>query len=148
MHRLICSFAIVLAGIAFSGTALAQSCPGKLVGLKPIKNPSGQKLAELQLYYDANSGKNCARTMHSSATWGQNRHTTVLLQTCKQENFHPRNGCSKPLLYNEDWGNRKYQAGPVSVAGENRCVFVQGGIVMPVAGGQKAYRVEISGHCG
>ena len=148
MHRLICSFAIALAGIAFSSGALAQSCPGTLVGLKPIKNPAGQKLAELQLYYDAASGKNCARTMHSSATWGQSRHTEVLLQTCKRENFHASNGCSKPFAYDQDWGDRKYQAGPVLVAGAKRCVFVQGSIVVPVSGKPKAYRAEISGHCG
>ncbi|MGO1072789.1 hypothetical protein [Lysobacter sp. CA199] len=145
MLRLICSFAIVLAGIAFSGGALAQSCPGKLVELKPIRNSAGQKLAELQLYYDAATGKNCARTMHSGTTWGKSRHTEVLLQTCKRENFDPRNGCSAPRLALSDWGNFKYQAGPVSVNGRNRCVFAQGSIVDGAR--PTAFRVEISGHC-
>ncbi|WP_242108534.1 hypothetical protein [Luteimonas aquatica] len=148
MLRLICSFAMVLAGIALSGSALAQSCPGKLIEVKPIRNASGLKLAELQVYYNAATGKNCARTMHSSATWGKYHHTEVLLQTCKRENFSLRNGCSAPRLALTDWGNFKYQAGPVSVYGKGRCVFSQGSIVTISGGHATPHRVEISGHCG
>lgn len=150
MLRLICSFAIVVAGIAFSGDVLAQSCPGKLIAVKPIRDSAGKKLAELQLYYSAATGKNCARTMHSSATWGKPLHTEVFLQTCKRKHFSSRKGCnaSKPHRADNDWGTFRYQAGPVSVYGRNRCVAAQGSIVTEPGGRPTAFRVNIRGHCG
>lgn len=146
MHRSTCSFAVVLAGLMLSGGAQAQSCPGKLIAVKPIKSASGQRLAELQVYYNAATGKNCARTLHSSATWGKSLHTEVFMHTCTAANFDPREGCRKPAHWDSDWGSYKYQAGPISVYGKNLCLLAQGSIVIgtdrPIP-----YRVEIAGHC-
>ncbi|WP_157489358.1 MULTISPECIES: hypothetical protein [unclassified Lysobacter] len=150
--KMICASLLLLAGLSASGVAAAQTCPGKLVAMKVIRQgyPDGPKLGELQLYWDAASGKNCARTMHSARTWGKSHWTQAMISTCTRSNFDPRYGtCASDSPFKFDSKVYKYQAGPLSLPGKGRCVMVQGGIdaVANRPGGVHAYSTGISGHC-
>lgn len=150
--KIICASLLLLAGLSASGVVAAQACPGKLVAMKVIRQgyPDGPKLGEVQLYWDAASGKNCARTVHSGRTWDKPHWTQASIRTCTRSNYDPRYGsCASGSPYRNDQKVYKFQAGPVSLPGENRCVSVQGGIdaVANRPGGVHSYVATISGHC-
>lgn len=150
--KIICASLLLLAGVSASGVAAAQACPGKLIAMKEIRQgyPDGPKLGELQLYWDAASGKNCARTVHSARTWDKPHWTQVSISTCTRANYDARYGsCPISAPHRFDQNVYRFQAGPRSLPGENRCVSVQGGIdaVANRPGGVHAYATTISGHC-
>lgn len=145
--KIICASLLLLGGLFASAIAAAQACPGKLIAVENIYSTSSKKIGELQLYWDAGSKKNCARTMHAGSTWGQAHWTDVFLYTCQQKHF--RNGrCNDGAAPKEDHGFFKYQAGPVSKYGEDRCVSAFGGIDPTNNNPGRSLRVAtISGHC-
>ncbi|MEH6419856.1 hypothetical protein [Pseudomonas sp. CGJS7] len=150
--KIICASLLLLAGLSVSAAAAAQACPGKLIAMKVIRQgyPDGPKLGELQVYWDAASGKNCARTVHSSRTWDKPHWTSVSLRTCTRSNFNASTGsCAASSPLKVDQKVYRYQAGPVSLSGTDRCLSAQGGIdaVANRPGGVHAYVQSVSGHC-
>lgn len=146
-HRLLLGLVLVAAPFA---PALAQECGGRLVEVRNIMGDGAnpQKLGELQLYYNASNGNNCARTMHSAATWGVETPTAVSLGIC--DNRRDRT-CNHPQLDPNPNPNRfaydsrpyRYQAGPVRVHAPSQCVRAGGSIFR----NGKHHTVLMYGHC-
>lgn len=120
-----CLSALLFLGLlGFGGNAFA--CEGNLIALRNlVKN--GNKIGELQVYWNPATGRNCARTMHGGSTWGQQLFTEVFLSTCPRNR---RNECGWQSNYVMDRGWYYYQAGPVSRNGANRCWSAAGGITI------------------
>lgn len=143
MKRLLPALLLIFGALA-PGWALAQGCPGNLVGLKNIHrdfDPSKTKLGEIQLYYNPADGRNCARTMHSAATWGKRLSTAVILRTCARKDYSASYGCvgAPSLREKQDWDYYEYQAGPRTLPGRDRCVQVVGQV--------GEFQTDIKGFC-
>lgn len=97
------------------------ACGGKLIDYVPFM-VDGQKVGQLQMYYNAANGNNCAIMLHSGPTWGSARDTGVGLYAVNDKNV-----ISATLAF-ERKSTFKYQAGPVRTPGRNRCISAGGGI--------------------
>lgn len=148
--KIVCTGLLLLAAVSASGTAVAQACPGKLIAVKDIRNwdrADGPKLGELQLYWDSTSNKNCARTVHTARTWNKPLKTSLIIQTCERKDF--KNGYCTAGAKKYQNGVYKFQAGPLSLPGGNRCVWTQGGIdpYDPSRPASHFHTNTIAGHC-
>lgn len=133
---------ISLVFILFSQLAYAQdSCRGVLIDHKNV-HVDQVLIAQLQLYYDNSTGKNCAMMRHAGHTWGQKHYTYVSIAPCHdsscQMNQSPAPGSQ------EDYGDYNFYAGPVSINARHKCIYVQGQMKY---NGRYHIR-EIQGHCG
>ena len=103
-----------------SAAAGQGSCGGKLVEYVPFV-VGGKKIGQLQLYYNARNGKNCAIMYHGGPTWGIRKDTGVLLAKSAT-----RNGAYHQAAYQRD--DFTHQAGPITTVGRDKCVYAGGGI--------------------
>ncbi|MEG3175762.1 hypothetical protein U1872_05935 [Sphingomonas sp. RB3P16] len=139
---------LLLAGVVVAGASLYMmmpqakaadgdaGCGGKLIEYVPF-TVNGQKIGQLQLYYNAQNGMNCAVMLHGGATWGVARDTGVAL-------FRKRRGdqyYTEPAFERDTF---RYQAGPIRTAGDGWCVKGGGGITH----GGKHYTLYTGDHCG
>jgi len=141
--KIVCASLLLLAGLCAPAIAAAQECPGTLIGAKAIRQPNGTKIGEVQLYWNAATKKNCARTMHGGPTWGKALRTDLMLATCLPSNF--RDG--RCIVYERATATGsvyQYQAGPVALPGQNRCVETKGSITL---GNGSRYSARVAGHC-
>ena len=125
--------ALLLASSAFfaSTEARAETCPGNLIGVKPLLWGDGARLGELQLYYNPANGRNCARVVHGGETWGQRRRTDVMIETCTRAMFRANGNTCPPVasIPRRTWqGVTRYSTNTVSLPGRGRCVDATGGI--------------------
>jgi hypothetical protein len=111
-------------------------CSGKLIEYVPF-TVSGQKIGQLQLYYNAQTGANCALMLHGGSTWGVARDTGVAL-------YRKRRGDQNYSQPAYQRGAFRYQAGPIRTAGDGWCVMAGGGITH--AGKHRS--LYTSAHCG
>ncbi len=99
-------------------------CTGNLVWHKNL-NYSGTKIGELDIYYNASTGVNCAKMNHGGPTWGVARDTWVYIAKCEQTN--PTGTCFE-TADDSDRGPFEYFAGPVKVTAGSHCITANGWI--------------------
>lgn len=101
-------------------------CGGNLIEYKPIM-ANGKKIGQLQLYYNANTQKNCAVTVHGGESWGERSYTNVTLLHCyRSPNEDPT--CHYARVLDDQTGQFRYQAGPIRVDGDKICISAYGQI--------------------
>jgi len=113
------------------------ACPGSLI--ESINATwLGKKYGELDVYYDAATGRNCAKMNHSGSAWGKRTWTGVQVTICAQK--RPGNGC-RPIAAGtagsvQENGNFRYYAGPVSptASGRGHCISASGTVYLPGEG--------------
>ena len=137
MHlRPLAAILLAVAGTAVAFAALpapashAAACPGNLIFSQPIRDGQSRAIGELDIYWNAAAGTNCAVTNHGGRTWGKSYSTSVTLWRCAK-NEHQGDFCSSGL--DQAVWERNYfafQAGPVSMYTANRCIFAAGEIVI------------------
>ena len=76
-------------GGSTAADAAAADCPGSLIESRNL-NVGGKKVGELDVYYNAATGKNCARMNHAGSTWGKKLKTRVWVGICAERT--PGNG--------------------------------------------------------
>jgi hypothetical protein len=148
----VCIAAAATAAVVGSGPAQAGAagagCAGSLVESRAL-NVAGKKVGELAVYYDAATGKNCAKMNHAGSTWGKRLKTRVWIGICAERK--PGDG---PCTYDPntdavDVGDYKYYAGPVTTkkSARGRCIAASGYLWI----GGKRHAIGTSpwvGHCG
>lgn len=113
------------------GTAQAAGCSGTLIEHRAIRgDKTGTLFGYLDVYYDASTGRNCARTVSSSRTWGAAKRMFVGLYKCEQTSP----GRCSVVARAEDqpgytYGWYRYYAGPVSLRAQDHCIAARGDIV-------------------
>jgi hypothetical protein len=108
------------------GAGAAGRCGGKLIFHQPIKDAAHRTVAELDVYWNAATKRNCAMTRHSGRTWGKKRYTRVTLYRCRKGIKRGEQCWSdRPR---EQAGRFAYYAGPVSVEAAHRCIVAFGAI--------------------
>ncbi|WP_143703942.1 MULTISPECIES: hypothetical protein [Luteimonas] len=150
MHRYLAAVLFIVGACVVPTDARAETCPGNLIGVKPLLWGDGARLGELQLYYNPGNGRNCARVVHGGETWGKRRTTSVQIETCTQAVFRA-NGRTCPgaaSIPRRQWsGVTQYSTNAVSLPGQGRCVDATGSIERRLnAGGVTASR--LAGFCG
>lgn len=131
---------LLAAGNANAGES--GDCGGKLVEYKPIM-AGNAKVGQVQLYYNAQNGNNCAVNAHGAANWNQRAETYVVLLHCYRP-YREDPTCHYARVIDEDHGFYKFQAGPVRGKGEDKCVVA---FAWTVYNG-KEYQTQTSRHCG
>ena len=116
------ALAALTLAITLASTSPAQAsgnCPGRLIEHKALTSGLGW----LDVYYDAATGRNCARTVSSAATWGVQKWMIVDLVRCTSTK--PTQPCGD---YDDvyDHGSYRFYAGPVSIAARGRCIAAFG----------------------
>ena len=141
-------FAVVAIGGPAPAGAARENCPGTLIESRNLR-VGGEKVGELNVYYNSATGKNCARMNHAGSTWGKELMTRVWIGICSET----RPGGSvchyDPDTDGVQKGKFKFWAGPVStkVSAAGRCIAASGYLWM------NGTRHEVStqpwvGHCG
>lgn len=134
--------AALLAGLATAiGAGPSFAAESSVVGPQDLQPPpcstSGQPVAtypgadgfaELDIWWDAAHGSNCAEMVHRGAAYGHAAFTEVDLYTCATDT--PGQFCS-PLGQGtpysaSDQGGYSYYAGPVSVLAAGHCIYAVG----------------------
>ncbi|MCC8539356.1 hypothetical protein ACDH70_05785 [Xanthomonas axonopodis pv. poinsettiicola] len=113
-----------LFGLAHAGAARADGCGGNLIDHKPV-SIAGERVGELQLYYNSGNGRNCAVFAHLGSTRGKPLLTSVEVYVCKPN----RTNCGVwqwDPWWDRDDGTYAYQAGPVRIDGRDKCVQAMG----------------------
>jgi hypothetical protein len=138
--------ALVVSAPASAGDSGA--CAGSLIESRPA-NWLGKKVGELDVYYNAATGKNCAKMNHAGSTWGKSVRTAVQVSVCQER--RPGNGCHPIPGFPdaEDIGVYSYYAGPATTkqSASGHCIVVSGYVYLP----GKGYGVGVStgiSHCG
>jgi hypothetical protein len=129
-RRLILLFATLLALGTVGVVAVAPNnvdaatgnCSGTRIDTYPLRY-GGTQIAELTLYWNASTGKNCARLNHYGPTYGVASYTAVYLWSCSKPQ---QSQCFIVGTAAPDAGSFSYYAGPVSVTGTNLCVMAAG----------------------
>ena len=119
----------MVAGLnALPAGAADGECGGNLIFHKPIKDGQDRKIGELNIYYNAANGKNCAKTMHAGRTWGKPMQTSVLLMRCRSD-ARPGSECfnrrDDTVMDSEVY---EYYAGPVRIDGRGNCIWASGSV--------------------
>jgi hypothetical protein len=135
-----------IAGPSTAGTN--AGCAGSLVESRNL-TVGGKKVGELNVYYNAATGRNCAKMNHAGSTWGKRLKTRVWVGICSERT--PSNGTCH---YNRktdavDVGTFKYYAGPATTktSAKGRCIAASGYLWID----GKRHAVGTSpwvGHCG
>lgn len=148
--------AMMVAGLALASVALpaAAQCAGKLVDHRNIYlNPNAAnktKIGELQVYYHAASGKNCAVVKHGGPTWGVRMPTAVSIGVCRNASDrrcnHPDlDPNANPAKFDYEIYNGVEYAGPVKVSAPESCIRAAGYLYYK---GAYRHAPTIYGHCG
>ncbi len=100
----------------------AGDCAGGLIWHQNVMAGS-TKIGELDIYYNASTGVNCAKMNHGGPTWGVPLHTFLDFYKCQQTTTAPR--CDV-LEQRFDQGTYAYYAGPRKVTSPHNCVWAGG----------------------
>ncbi len=109
-------------GVVGPSFAATGPCPGRLLEAPtPIKR-NGAIIAEVGLYWDSATGKNCVRVNHRGSTVGVKLPTGATITTST------KSSTGEIYSSNQDYGTYAYYAGPVSLPGRGLCVAAYGSI--------------------
>ncbi|SBT51007.1 hypothetical protein [Micromonospora auratinigra] len=121
----------------------ANGCSGTLVEARSITNGSGTKIGEIQLYWDAARGRNCASTVHTGSTWGVSLYTLVEVFVCPTGSPSScKQGADVPSKHGD---YVSYYVWEDSVLSSGRCVWARGWID---TGPTTYIAATTPGHCG
>jgi hypothetical protein len=134
----------------FTEAASSQTgpCPGTQIEPTRYATRRGKRVGALRVYYDASTGKNCARMDHTRRTWGEPLMTFVYLRICWRSH-QPGGPCYGGTKGVVDAGMFEYYAGPVITkrSARGRCIYARGQIV--VSGDPRSVEMDPPvGHCG
>jgi hypothetical protein len=121
----------MIAAVALGGSppaeAQAGSCKGSLIESRNL-NVGGKKVGELAVYYDAATGKNCARMNHAGSTWGKALKTRAWIGVCSERTPGNKTCHYDPATDDVDVGSFQYYAGPVTTktSARGRCIAASG----------------------
>jgi hypothetical protein len=115
--------ALILAPTA--ADAADGNCAGSLVVHKNLVY-NDTKIGELDVYYNASTGVNCAKMNHGGPTAGVARDTYAYIAKCQATS--PTGTCVV-LDDDVDRGNFSSYAGPVKVTAGTHCITANGWIV-------------------
>jgi hypothetical protein len=142
----------ILVVVALTGSPAADAasgnCAGKLIESRNLK-VGGKKVGELDVYYNAANGRNCARMNHAGSTWGKKLTTRVWVGICSEKKPGAKVCHYDPKTDGVQQGAFKYYAGPVTTkaSAKGRCIAASGYLWI----GGTRYAVATSpwvGHCG
>ncbi len=124
MKRLALAATLIVSAGAFTSDAVRASddntsCTGNLVEYVPFKQ-DGQKIGQLQLYYNATSRNFCALMFHGGPTWGVRLDTGVAIVRSRT-----RDGTFY-TAGDPERGQFRYQAGPINRGGAGWCGYGSG----------------------
>jgi hypothetical protein len=121
----IASLAVAVPLVSVTPAVAAEGCGGNLVKLLPLHMPDGTRIGELQIYFNPDTGYNCAEMHHGGPTWGVSRDTWVYIAKC--ETTQPTGTC---FVADDDYTleNVAYWAGPVRVHAGGHCIQANGWI--------------------
>ena len=123
--------AAIVAAFSIGGSApadaAAANCPGKLIESRNL-NVGGKKVGELDVYYNAATGKNCARMTHAGSTWGKKLKTRVWVGICSEKTPGNKTCHYDPDTDGVQVGNFSFYAGPVSTkkSAAGHCIAASG----------------------
>ena len=142
--------AVALACFGFGRSAEAESgnCPGSLIESRNL-NVGGKKVGELDVYYNAATGKNCARMNHAGSTWGKKLKTRVWVGICSERTPGNKTCHYDPNTDGVQVGDFEYYAGPVSTktSASGRCIAASGYLWIGGTRHEVATNPWV-GHCG
>ena len=124
---------LALSAAFFAPSASAEECGGTLNHTVPAYDNGGQRVGTLYLYYNGNTGINCAVMNHAGYMWGVGADTGVQLDDCT-------GACATKSGYS---GYQLYRAGPARAYGRGRCIRATGWLDYGRWGAVRAY----SGGC-
>lgn len=138
--------ALILGGMTISPVAHAggYGCAGNLIDQHRAVAYPGQVLyGYFYLYYDPATGRNCGvMVSNTDGGSGVSKPMVAGIYVC---NTPPGTLCNSASTWDEDAGNYKTFAGPVSVNAAGKCISVGGSIEYA---GRKAIVDTDSYHCG
>ena len=122
--------ASLLVGLGFASSkadAAGGWCPGRLIESRNLV-VNHHKVGELDVYYNAATGRDCARMNHAGRTWGKRHLTRVWIGICSE-----RRPGSNVCHYNSrtdavNKGRYRFYAGPVTTKASARghCIAASG----------------------
>ncbi len=71
--------------------AAVEGCGGNLVRVLALRMPDDTRIGELQIFFNPDTGYNCAEMHHGGPTWGVHRDTWVYIAKC--ETTAPTGNC-------------------------------------------------------
>ncbi len=121
-------FSALFLALAPQMASPADKCSGAMIEHISIYNrsddwPGRPLLGYLDVYYDAGTGYNCARTVTGGRYWGKAAEIGVWLTRCKE--ISPGPTCIEGLT-REQGGQYHYYAGPVRVHAPHNCIYAMG----------------------
>jgi hypothetical protein len=119
--------AILSIGGASPVGAASGNCAGSLVESRNL-NVAGEKVGELDVYYDSSTGKNCARMNHAGSTWGKPLMTRVWIGICSETTPGNKTCHYDPNTDAVDKDVYSYYAGPATTktSARGRCIAASG----------------------
>lgn len=108
----------------------AAGCSGSLIEHRAIRgDKTGHLFGYLDVYYNSSTGRNCAKAVSSSRTWGVRKPMYVGLYKCKQTSAGRCSVVAKAEdAPNFTYGYYRYYAGPVSLYARGHCIAARGDI--------------------
>ncbi len=100
----------------------AGDCAGNLIWHKNVM-AGATKVGELDVYYNASTGVNCAKVNHGGPSWGVATLTYMNYYVCQETNPGPH--CT-PIDHKADQGQYAYYAGPLKFTPGNHCLWAGG----------------------
>lgn len=122
--------AVALAGVTMIPSASAASASEQCAGTRiwhGVAKDQGHTVGELDVYWNASAGTNCARFNRMGGEFGdvgQRRETYVRISTCAGA------ACNSKIHEDVDGGKFAYYAGPVRVPGRDHCIQADGGVYL------------------
>ena len=127
LAALLAAATVAFFGFGRSAEAQSDNCPGSLIESRNL-NVGGKKVGELDVYYNAATGKNCARMNHAGSTWGKKLKTRVWVGICSERTPGNKTCHYDPNTDGVQVGEYEYYAGPVSTkeSARGRCIAASG----------------------
>jgi hypothetical protein len=139
------AFGLLAATLTLAPTAASAAtgdCSGNNIISKPLMY-NDTKIGELDVYYNASTGVNCAKMNHGGPTWGVSRDTYVYIAKCQATS--PTGTCYV-MDDDFDFGSYSFYAGPVKVTAGTHCIQANGWIYWN--GAERKVATGQTVHCG
>jgi hypothetical protein len=124
---LVGSLLVGLGLVSSSADAANGRCAGKLIESRNLV-VNRHKVGELDVYYNARTGRNCARMNHAGRTWGKRLRTRVWIGICAERTPGNKVCHYNPSTDGVNQGRFRFYAGPVrtKVSARGHCIAASG----------------------
>lgn len=126
------------ASLAARATTSECQSPGNYLDSFDIKDKGGNKIGELEIYYNSANGYNCAYTRSFGTTKKQDMEVTIT--SCQETS--PGGGCIETKTVTDEGMYSEY-AGPVGVYAKGHCIAATGRI----NGAYSAHLTPFASYC-